>query len=417
MGGISEPIGEPVIVVHANYANRFVWRATDPLNGTTYTLRLIGDSFGYDATGLPVTGTVARVEIRTQTLAGSDSWAIYHTGTATPASLGPLTNPLAWVGTAEPVRPVIAMPTGVPITHIDGNAYTTGLAQDDIIGPLRGLAMVASGGAGDDTLAGTALADTLNGDDGFDLILGGGGNDSLTGGFGMDTLRGGLGDDRLEGGYDVDELFGAAGDDMLFGGYGDDHLFAGDGDDSADGGEGDDRISLGAGNDTAIELGLGDDTLLGGSGADWLEGREGRDALYGGTENDRLIGGEGHDTLYGGAGDDLLIAGADADLLYGGAGADVFVFSQDEALNGFSLSETTIMDFTSGQDRLMIATGPGVDMAGAFALFLMGAQDIPGGVVWFNDMGAAVVLRGLSLADLSVGDILPEANPADYYLI
>lgn len=422
MGGISEPVGEPVILVQATYANRFIWRATDPRDGTSYTLRLIGDGFTYDASGLPTYGQVARVEIRTQDLSGGDSWAMYHMGGVTPASLGSLIDPFTWVDTQSPVRPVIALPAGVPVTYINhphypsDGAYTNGTALSDVIGPLRGLAMRVTAGSGDDTVAGSAQADTLHGEGGSDLILAGGGHDSLTGGAGFDTLRGGLGDDRLEGGLDGDDLFGAAGNDTLFGEQGNDHLFGGDGNDAADGGYGDDRISMGAGDDTAIDLGFSSDTLIGGSGADWLEGGQGNDLLLGGTENDSLNGGADYDSLNGGAGDDYLISGADVDLLRGGEGADVFVFSLAQAQDGMGPSETTIADFTSGQDRLMIATGTIANMADAFALFLAVAQDVPGGVLWTDDSGATVFLRGVSLAGLSVGDVVFDVDPLFYYL-
>lgn len=75
------------------------------------------------------------------------------------------------------------------------------------------------GGAGDDVLAGNAVANRLEG------------------GFGDDTVRGFAGDDHLE---------GEAGDDSLFGGDGNDFLVGGTGTDIFHGGEGRDTIHFDA---------------------------------------------------------------------------------------------------------------------------------------------------------------------------
>jgi Ca2+-binding RTX toxin-like protein len=82
----------------------------------------------------------------------------------------------------------------------------------------RPIALVASGGAGDDVLNGSARGDQLNGDDGNDQIFG---ND------GPDTINGG------------------AGDDGLFAGDGDDFIDHGGGTDAIDGGDGFDRAVVG----------------------------------------------------------------------------------------------------------------------------------------------------------------------------
>jgi Ca2+-binding RTX toxin-like protein len=55
------------------------------------------------------------------------------------------------------------------------------------------------GGAGNDTITGTAFNDVLVGGDGNDHITGGGGRDILIGGAGADRLAGGTGDDILIG--------------------------------------------------------------------------------------------------------------------------------------------------------------------------------------------------------------------------
>ena len=63
-------------------------------------------------------------------------------------------------------------------------------------------------GAGNDTMWGSALNDTLNGGPGDDTINGRGGNDAIDGGDGRDRLSGASGDDTITGGPGVDSLFG-----------------------------------------------------------------------------------------------------------------------------------------------------------------------------------------------------------------
>ena len=90
----------------------------------------------------------------------------------------------------------------------DANAPVLSDLQDLVAGPTPGSYLIRTGsqldgGAGDDTLTGSAARDvliggqgkdTLNGGDGDDLLRGGAGNDQLTGGSGHDVFRWSLGD-------------------------------------------------------------------------------------------------------------------------------------------------------------------------------------------------------------------------------
>ncbi len=67
--------------------------------------------------------------------------------------------------------------------------------------------------AGNDTLTGLAINDTLDGGDGNDTIYGRAGDDTLTGGTGNDNLYGEAGNDTLNGGAGTDSLVGGAGND------------------------------------------------------------------------------------------------------------------------------------------------------------------------------------------------------------
>jgi Ca2+-binding RTX toxin-like protein len=85
----------------------------------------------------------------------------------------------------------------------------------------------------------------------------------------------------------------------------------------------------------------GDDQLIGFTGNDQLRGNKGNDLLTGNVGRDLLIGGDGNDTLVGGKGDDRLI---------GGKGGDRFVVQTTTGID-------QVIDFTDGQDKLMLANG------------------------------------------------------------
>ncbi len=170
-----------------------------------------------------------------------------------------------------------------------------------------------NGTTGNDTLTGTADADTING---------GEGNDVLDGGAGADALNGGAGNDI----FIVDD----AGDVVTEG--------SGEGTDSVetalaayvltDNVENLEYTGAGAftgtGNDLANTIvgGAVGDTLGGGAGDDTLGGEAGDDVLNGGDGADRLIGGTGADIMNGGAGNDVLVVDNAGDVTNGGDGVD-----------------------------------------------------------------------------------------------
>jgi Ca2+-binding RTX toxin-like protein len=90
--------------------------------------------------------------------------------------------------------------TGVRSVVLDG-----GDGNDVLDGRAANVALVLSGGAGDDVLTGGSKADVLSG---------GAGNDVLSGGKGLDVLDGGAGDDTLDDGVKDDQQ------DVLIGGTG-----------------------------------------------------------------------------------------------------------------------------------------------------------------------------------------------------
>jgi Ca2+-binding RTX toxin-like protein len=172
---------------------------------------------------------------------------------------------------------------------------------------------------------------------------------------------------------------------------------------------------------------LGDQTLTGTTGNDDLRGGRGDDSIGGGDGDDRLRGQQGDDTLDGGAGADTLAGGPGSDLLTGGAGADLFhVSGPAKALAGLD----RVADFTHGEDQIVFgddlvvdaghfATATAADfdaaLAAANADMADGSADVVAvqvgaDVIVFadndaeNSAGAAVILVGRTLADVSFDD-------------
>ena len=189
----------------------------------------------------------------------------------------------------------------------------------DRISNLTGMAMLARGGNGNDT------------------VVGGSGNDSLYGDAGMDTLYGQAGHDTIHGDSGVWDYY-ANFADTIYGGEGNDWL---------DGEAGDDRI-YGEG---------GHDTILGSFGNDLLYGGVGNDSMYGEHGNDRIFGQDGIDRLYGGDHNDYLDGGYksdpnssidQADILYGGAGKDTFARHRSTLIGLGSGDPDIFADYGSG---------------------------------------------------------------------
>ncbi|MAC78241.1 MAG: hypothetical protein CML66_09275 [Rhodobacteraceae bacterium] len=208
-----------------------------------------------------------------------------------------------------------------------------------------------------------------------------GGNDTLTGSAGADTLIGGNGNDLIDGRKGIDDAFGGEGDDTILvnslndiadGGAGTDTLDAsgvrqdlflnmpsatsnftgfeivlgGSGDDKIRGTNGSVTIDGGAGNDN-LRGRPGDDILRGGTGDDAIRGDGGSDTIDGGDGDDELFGNNGADTIIGGAGSDRIEGGTGQDTLTGGADADRFVFAG-------AWQRDTITDFEQGLDRIVL---------------------------------------------------------------
>lgn len=220
----------------------------------------------------------------------------------------------------------------------DQLGVTSALGTLTITGPTLDLAtfydptrlfstnVVANGNAGNDTVFGSLLSDTLGGGQGDDVVVGY---------LGADVITGGAGDDYLLGFYDVsteDVLENYTGDQWLSIYQtldGNDTINGGDGDDYITGGDGNDSLIGGTDSDGTTTI-VGGDFIFGGDGNDTISGDGSTSTLAG---DDCIIGGFGADSLLGDQGDDIIVAGL-TPYIYGDTTGDtLYVFSEDDSSN------------------------------------------------------------------------------------
>jgi uncharacterized protein YkwD len=269
---------------------------------------------------------------------------------------------------------------------------------------------------GNDTLVGTAAAETLSGGGGDDQLSGLAGNDTLTGGDDNDTLDGGDGADKLIGGlgndiYVVDnaadaitEAAGGGTDTvrsainyvlgtelenlMLTGtaalaGTGNavnNSLTGNSANNTLDGKAGADTMAGGGGNDTYLVDSLADQIVEGtGGGTDEIRSTVALTTQTAFVENytflgtiavnftgnsaaNRITGTAAADTLNGNGGDDTLIGGAGTDSLTGGDGNDTYVIDSASDKIGDTGSIGDTVQATIAID-LSLATRVGIENA------------------------------------------------------
>jgi Ca2+-binding RTX toxin-like protein len=291
------------------------------------------------------------------------------------------------------------------------------------------------GGAGNDTIAGDADANSLDG---------GAGNDTLNGAGNADTLNGGEGDDTLNGGDGNDTVNGGEGDDTI-------NYTFGDGADTVDGGAGFDTLNiLGTaaadtlrvifdgtalttvenGTVTGVEsvtadLLAGVDTLnyagttaavtvdLSTGAASGFTSIAGIEIVSGGDGDDSLSGGAGNDTLNGRAGNDQLSGGLGDDTLAGGSGTDTADYSAAPAAVTVDLGNTAAQDTGgAGIDTLLSVENV---TGSAFGDTLTGT----GGVNVLDGGAGNDTLNGRGGADILIGgagnDVMNGGNGNDTF--
>jgi Ca2+-binding RTX toxin-like protein len=277
--------------------------------------------------------------------------------------------------------------------------------------------------AGNDAVAGSLGADTIQGGDGNDTIAGDAGQDLIIGGQGVDRTLGGIANDifRYQGVSDISGLRetvdgGADTDTMDF---------------STLGASGrlnltlatilgvevlritDTQVTLTgaqlAGFDTVFGSGFFESLTVVGGGAVDLTGKSivfidrisftaGNDTVNfaGGEEGQQLLLGAGNDSVQGGDGADTLNGGLGADTLIGGGGADRFVYG---AIGDSPLAAPDRLGFVkSDGDRIdlsAIDADLGVDGNQAFTAFLgAGAFTGAAGQLRAYASGGNTVLEG-----------------------
>ncbi len=282
-----------------------------------------------------------------------------------------------------------ASTTGVSVDGGAGNDTITGSAYRDTL----------FGGAGDDVITTGESADTVDGGEGSDTIIlhdqdfaisniitdsGTSGTDTLVLGNGTDTYRiqgdfsAADGIEVIDGSSVSGELLGTRdsvadfdftgitmiGVDEIGGTSNNDTIIGSEGDDTIEGKSGDDTLYGGAGNDQ-IDGGNDNDTIYGAGGNDSIDGDSGEDSLFGDAGDDQLYGGSGEDTLYGGADNDELGGGSGNDTLFGGASNDelegnssndtLYGGANDDTLYGGSGAD--VLSGDDGVDTLIGAEG------------------------------------------------------------
>jgi Ca2+-binding RTX toxin-like protein len=319
---------------------------------------------------------------------------------------------------------------------------------------------------GSDVIIGTHFGDTIHGLGGNDVLKGGGGADMLYGDAGTDTadysdsgsgvqvsLQLGAGSGGTAEGdhlFDIENLSGSNYDDTLVGDGNDNALYGQGGNDVLKGGGGADTLDGGAGDDTLNSDGIGD-KLDGGDGIDTANFSESQTGVYvdlamgrynlglayqpvpqgtpdnivdvenvygsnqtdhlHGDGNDNFLAGNGgvdflygrggNDTLDGGAGKDWLDGGTGNDHLTGGADADTFIFHAS-ANNVIDIGHDDVMDFTAGQDHILIDHTILAD----YAAVQSHMQQVGNDVVITVDADNSVTLHNVSVGNLSMNDFL-----------
>jgi Ca2+-binding RTX toxin-like protein len=273
---------------------------------------------------------------------------------------------------------------------------------DDAFHLSKGLVVVVTGGAGNDTLHGGNLADVLDG---------GTGDDSLDPGAGTDTVAGGLGDDSIDASWCEGPPPCAAADhgDSFSGGDGVDSVSYNHRplavtvtlDGIADDGQASEQDTVGADIEN-VTGGDGDDTIVGtdgpnvldggsdyNGGHDSIDGRGGDDFLIGGMSfGDTLVGGAGNDhllaamsgggTLDGGAGDDLLepqFLGVPPPVtITGGDGIDTVTYAG--SFHGVTISFDDVANDGAGNDNVRADVENAIGSGGADTFFGSSADNV-----------------------------------------
>ncbi len=278
-----------------------------------------------------------------------------------------------------------------------------------------------AGGAGDDVILGGGGNDSIDGGDGWDRLsfegataalsvdlsqikaqpVGGGtvilvqGIEELAGGAGNDSLTGTAGANRIEGAAGDDMLNGGDGADTLVGGAGNDVYLLGDAGDvvQEDAGGGLDRIrstrsmTLWANVEELELIGLNAQAGTGNTLDNLIVGNGIGNLMSGLSGRDTLDGKAGADTLLGGEGDDLFIVSASGDVVAGEViGGEE---GQDELRFAATTAGTLVLTAGTAVERVVIGTGLAATAVSSGTLALgVDASAVAGALTLAGNAGA-----------------------------
>ncbi len=304
--------------------------------------------------------------------------------------------------------------SGIEVISADGHVGVTILGNfgndsfDFSAATLTDITAI-DGGNGNDTITGSAIADT---------IIGGGGNDTLNGREGGDTYLVGTGS-----GLDLIKDTGTTGTDRILASADNAAIGFISGFGAANGIE-----VIGADGHTGVKIsGSGfadilDFSTIALTDLAGIDGGGGGDTIIGSVEADTIIGGAGNDTLNGGEGGDTYLvgtgAGFDSIKDTGTTGTDSILASADNAViglvSGFGAANGIEAIGADGHSGVAIAGSTTNDTFDFSAVALTGIVKIDAGSG--ND-----VITGSAASDTIVGgtgnDILNGGEAGDTYLI
>ncbi len=289
--------------------------------------------------------------------------------------------------TAGETLALLASTTGFEAAAIASAAgATTGTVALNLDASLVGNGLALTGNNGDNTITGTAFADTIVANSGNDIIVIADAahyapGETLNGGAGIDTIR-----------------FASAVDDQtltLAGGTATSGIEAVVASNAAGATTGTTALNIDASALTGTLAIIGNDganRLIGGSGVNTIQGNGGDDTIVGGDGADRLDGGQGNDVF-------LLATTAHYDAgetVAGGDGFDTLRFTSTTA--GQTL---TLLATTTGLERVAISDDDG-NTSGTTALHVNATNVATGLEILGND--GVNTLTGTNADDIIRGN-------------
>lgn len=250
------------------------------------------------------------------------------------------------------------------------------------------------GGAGDDTIYGSDLRDTLDGGVGNDVIHGGAGDDLILSSPGDDTVYGGDGNDGIRWSADGGTTLngGTAYHDVAYGGAGD-----ADAINMLDDATGPRDIhvvitnseQIGADGYAIDQYGNQLDfyefnRVITGAGNDFIDASK---AQVSNGIGAGIFAGDGDDTVYGSDGNDQIFAGSGANVIRGGRGDDTIYLDQ---YSWNPSHDTVIFRNGDGHDTIAGVQPPAVDGNGDYESLLKinisGQRDANGNPIAITDI-------------------------------